>query len=154
MWVHSAQAHRFGGGWGASNSLSQMASPQGGVMAVSSASDGHFQPAWVAQGPESLTGSLGMDCFWFLRGRTLVGILASQLPSPAPHPGPCPAAKGPMVRNGAPNSGAGSSGRLCKSPGFVLQDPPPNSLSLSFGASFSCPQALFQGADFKVVLGN
>ena len=44
---------------------------QGGDMAVPSAFDGHFQPAWVAQGPESLEGSLGIDCFLFLRGRTL-----------------------------------------------------------------------------------
>ena len=69
--MHSAQAHRFGGDWGASNTLSQKASPQGGDMAVPSAFDGHFQPAWVAQGPESLEGSLGIDCFLFLRGRTM-----------------------------------------------------------------------------------
>ena len=41
------------------NTLSQIASPLGGDIAVPSASDGHFQPAWVAQGPESLTGFLG-----------------------------------------------------------------------------------------------
>lgn len=72
MWEHSAQAHRFGGGWGASNTLTQMASPQGGDL-TPSASDGRFPPAWVAQRQESLTGSLGMDCFLFLRGRTLDG---------------------------------------------------------------------------------
>lgn len=45
-------------------------SPQCGDMPVASKSDGYFQPGHVAQGPESLIGSLGPDFPCFRRGTT------------------------------------------------------------------------------------
>ena len=78
--------------------LAQIALPQGGDTALPLAPDGHFQPDRVAQGPESLTGSLGLDYFLFLRGRTLDPkylpcTLGLQLPSLQP-PYSCHVAKG------------------------------------------------------------